>query len=849
MEFQHDWAGAHTELMQVINADANLRGSPGAEPYQAPQYAFRAANETSQSLLGLAGDVSNLGKVQAELKKQKQNQDNHSWMVEEFSNIQKDYQAFAEQNKNNPDFADSFKTFSEDRLNQSYLSAPNSDAISLLKAHALTFTNGAYAQYRHFNEQKDIERSLLSFDTSLENARAAMTADAPTDPTYAAEILSANANALHQSADAQWGKIAPETAAKLHEHIDRQIAQMSMQPNPAFSRKVINDSPYLSEEDRHALNTRLDVLDSENRSVLATQIHESFQSELAVARQNGAKISMPSEESLKAAYAPKELPRVTELYAHQVEVNNSAAGLINRLKDKNASYQNSELARASASREVDPEAVQYAQNHLKQLQDLQEKDPAAWVRTHDDISGLAQVLKSTTANATPDQWTAYNAKILERQGPPPANATAEEAARYLNLPSTQRHLLTIADATQAAELIQGKPSEAMSQLKTFLAQYPDAAQAAIAYNDAVTLPKELGIPQSIQAAALIRNERVQAEFVSAQTAVKQISADIVEKRQEFTKSVLGDHTFQAFATAMNVPFNQWASQLKGFTDGIANYAISIERNEGLKPASAAKEAIKRVISNNGGFAEVNGHKLFIPKERINDPNRIGPPWADRTDDEIADYGRRLTLELSRIDPMLVDVSPKGMNLTNMPKGASRDSVSANQYIRDLITQSGFFYPAPHGQGGYLYVSGDNGPIQVHDIAGNPFYMAWDSAGRFSRPVTTNQSTPWATGTTVPSPLPEAKEQPKSSYPINYKDNPSMFPDWSTDYPETTHWPTNALGWQMQEQAKKLLEQHKMIKTGATQLPKPSSVAPPIKHRFQWFDPNAKDPTSFDLRNF
>jgi hypothetical protein len=173
-----------------------------------------------------------------------------------------------------------------------------------------------------------------------------------------------------------------------------------------------------------------------------------------------------------------------------------------------------------------------------------------------------------------------------------------------------------------------------------------------------------------------------------------------------------------------------------------------------------KTAVERVISNNYGFADVHGHMMAVAKQRLYG----GPP---RTDDEIKDIGRRLSVALRDVPIQEISVSnPKTGEsyYPGLPPNFDQTKPEHAQILRDIITSNGFWEMAAHGEMVTLKVVQPGfGGFSVLDKNNQPLTIALERLPEFNRQdfIGTQE------GGQIPVTV---KEQPSKSYPLIFGQN-------------------------------------------------------------------------------
>jgi hypothetical protein len=768
----------------TIIAESNLDGGPTG-PY-ADANAFSGG---AQGLYDLGQGVSNLGAAADKIARDNEQR----WVSSASGQFLEESAGFLEdeKNKSREDFGEATKEHLN-KLRGDYLKkAPSKRAADALSSHLSTFIASQERQARRLGANNRITNQSVEIDTTIAQTMRAFRATADT------EMIVAQRQRLLEQVDSTFGEISPAAAGKLRENIDKQFVQGVAAQNPAAARQLLDVSTNINENDRRLLGNIIDDYENAAMAEHRTVVRDSLMDSLATAKLRNQPVARP-DDSIFSVFG-KSAETTKSWFVREADAHDRALGILGDIKDKNASYQQQKLQELAdkGSGQSDLEAITTAARKVDDAARRQAQDPAGWQL--ENQLDVYQAFQKAEASGDPnDMATAFNLS-LQYQGAAPEGATPQEAAKYLDLPTHARHLMSKAQATQRSrEIRQGSASEQVAALNAMKQSFKRKEHWAQAYNDLVTLPPEgQGIPQELQLAFLIDDPAVQKQFIGAISNTEGIKGLTEDSRTEFKEKLEGDKLWRAFQRSMVGDMFGGTIPLEGYRDGILKYAYALSVG-GAKTSDAVKTALQNTIGNHIGFTEVNGQTIAVPKQRAADA--YGPQLPPRSDEEVQDLGRRMALAVRELDTRSVkltdDTGRSILPLSNIaPEGIERD-----QFIRDAITSRGYFVSEADGESVTLYLMGDNGVgVQLRDKSGQPFELYLDSLPSFSSKIV--------------SPIQlkqiDLKEQPQKTYDISgFEPSTSSMPDLVkklVGYQRRTNWPVTGNFWinQMQKPGYKL----------------------------------------------
>jgi hypothetical protein len=772
----------------TIIADSTIRTGP-TSPYASPD-AFGAAEGSGMAALGqgLGNVASATENIAAKMKLDDENRFVNS-SAYQFHMEASEYAA-DEKNNSQENFAGNLRAHLEKRRNEFLKQSPSGRASNRLRAALDSNIESRYSAAL----AKSVQTKFLNFhrelDKNIFDAMTAFRADAATSPEYASTNLEPMRQLMMQTIEARYGELAPDTAEKLREMVSTQLIIGTASHAPGYARQLLNEASDISEDQRTKLENHIENAENTGMRIIRAQVMEDIEDRLAAAEADRKPVKRFAPGALQAIFG-KEAGTILEMdFYRRAERKDNALETVNRFRDKNASYVQAELSKLNPESRTQPEraALQDAMRILNDDAERQYDDPALWLQQNNVVirEAFTQAQGLPGAEQQQEAFERAAKMLLHYQGAPPSPLAPDEAAKYLDRPKRDQHLYTKKTATEQAAMIRkGTPSQQLAALHALQASYHDKDLWHIAYSDLVNLPpKGQGIPQELQIAFLIEDPITQQDFVAAISNTEALGKLSQRDQDDFKLKLETNPTWNQFMRSMIGDNWQRAGDMADYKSGIEGYAKSIAMKERIEPGMAVEKAVDRILERHLGFAEVNGMTLAIPKSRdSNDP--------PRTDEEVHDYGRRLSLALKHIDTKQVrrDVPIERMirnrlyqqklNLfPTLPSMLGEGSLEVEQHLRDIITTAGFFMPEADGQSFTLYVMGDDhNAFQLRDKFNQPFELYLDDLPTFTTqgPAGTVFAggmgmTPW-TGPYESSGI--IKEQPDKIYNIVERERPPL----------------------------------------------------------------------------
>lgn len=696
-------------------------GSRSGGQYIPPDLFDSGAAGLQTAARGLAAAGDTMGAIaarQREENKRIQAEQDAVWVGESVESERRHWLDWlaAPSNAQNANVAGDFLKYSQSRVNDLVAQAPSQAAASRLKLALGSSITSTYGQTMEMGRKASLNRLGQSFDKRTAEMMIAYRSGG------SEAQLTESFTALNADIDQFIGTLSPELGNQLKTKYTLDLVYAAMDTNPAFAEKLVNASTLLDERQRSQL---LDSINGANKRV-AADVRATFERTRADAQtlwELGKNFNEIPLAQYEAVY-PKDVAAAHKANDDEIRLAmNGAFQEYANIQEKPPTSQFDHLTNLSKAVGGARDALK-----LKKLGEmvtdsarLFERDRAAWLlKNNREISALTDQARAVPDAERPAILAKRADALLRYQGRAPEGLDPEEAAKYLDVPEHTRSILTEGEATEYAQRINaGSPSQVLTVFDQLMAQFTDPKHRVIAFNDMVRLPTH-GVRQELQLVIQNRGAWWLDSYVGAITQASGVKALTGPDAKAIDDKIEGSPQWLVVQRALLGDNFQRAGELAGFKRGVAAYASAAVLS-GMSVGDAVKQSMDRLFNESLGFADVNGKSLAIPRQS---------PKGPRTDDQIEDLGRRLSVALRFVNPAKVDDARLGVD--SMIKG----SIERFQAVRDQITSSGFFQPTQDGQGVTLFVpDGIGGAIQVVDRKGQPFRIMYDDLPEFINDVT------------------------------------------------------------------------------------------------------------------
>lgn len=743
---------------------ASERVDGGGGAMLAPESAFDRSAGTEVAARGLsqvAGAMSEIAARQQAERKRIEEEQSVVWVGETVENERRhwlDWMA-SKDNVQDPNIAENFTKYAKDRVTALASSAPNSRAAASVRLQLGSTLTRNYSEAVEMGRRSSLAKLGQSFDARAATGMTAYRSGGKDS------MLVETLTGLYSDIDRTIGAYSSATAEQLKAKYELDGIYAAIDTSPDFARKMVAQSTWLDERQRSMLTRAID----EAVTRVDAETRYNFEQQRADARARwevGKDFNELPLSAYEAVY-PKDVARAKKAEDDSnLRVMSGVFKEYANIQEKHPLYQSQHLANLSKAIKGEEDAlkVRYLSDKVAASAKLLDQDPVAWLMTNNStVRKLTEEVRSVPAEERPEVLRRRAQAIIRMQSRAPEG---EDREKFLDLPDHNISLLTTGEAEEyAARVNRGTPSEALEAFDALMGQFPDTQHQVIAFNDMVRLPPNgKGVRQELQLAIQNRNAWWLPQYINAinqASGVRQLS---VTDTKEFNDKLEGNTKWVALQRALIGDNLQRANELAGFRQGIVAFAQSMTLN-GMSTKDSIDKSVEMLFGETLGVATVNGRPLAV--------SRASKKGQLRTDDEVMDLGRRLSVALSVVDPAKIDASI--MNLGTLPD----NDVARFQAVRDQITTQGFYQPTQDGQGVTLYIPDALGnPIQVRDKRGKPFRIMFDDLPMMLAPRTI-----YGRGTT-PSRTVQEPIYPKSLYDLMEKEGSDLM--GTTEY--RSFWP-------------------------------------------------------------
>lgn len=687
----------------VYTASGQLTGGPVS-----PEASPIAFNPVA-GLGTVAQGIGNVGDVAQGIADKKARDIATTWANDAVNRYKNESESFLQdgENQNNVNVASDYTTWSQQKLKEIAKDAPSKEAARIFQIASSDAFTSKFASAKGQGARSMLvvadKASRDSIASIVNNNRVANVRD----PSEAARGLEADYQRQLNWIESTYGKEAPNIAANLRADAAKNVALGVADTNPEFSRKIVEQSKDLQESTKQAIYSHIDSVELVRNKLVSVEFERRLDNQLAVAQVNLTPTQMPSHQEFVAVYG-KERAEVNEAkYALEFKATNDASAWYAKHADKNATYQEQKLKElVSSSITGDLSAKLVAQRVAKSAHE-QANDLGGWLMENNN--DVKQLMDMAEAAIDPFEKSAImdNAMdaMLKYQGVPPSGVSEEEAAKYFNIPTGFKAVLSDAQARQWALQMNGAPPQQKSQLiDQFYKTY--GRHSDYAWKDLERVPGNNGITMELQVANLIDSETVRAHVLGAIANPKILSGIDDKKRSEYTAELVGNNKLNMFMQWKLGDNFQGAPEASAVRSMVMSYAEALSLEGGIKAKAAIQQSVDRIVSQNIHLVSVLGSVLAIPV-------RNGDLW--RTDADASLIRDAATGLMSNFPVANVNWALVGL-----------DSNFTDNDKRALVRSQGKVVAEPNGQAASVYLNTLTGPaVQLTDMNGQPFIWKFD----------------------------------------------------------------------------------------------------------------------------
>lgn len=777
--------------VQTILASEQLEGPNFGDNAQADSFgALPGLGSVARGLSGVSAGLDTLDQRLRAQQKRRAGEDDERWVGDALyqeRNHLNEWQSRPE-NNSGEDYAKNFRQYAESRMAEYEGKAPSPQAAQAFRSAMQSFVGSRFEGALLASERTRAENVKDSFINQTSLALGTFRGSGVTPNVSAVEELLESHLDIRSRIQKVYGVQDPIIGKKLTAYVDSEIALGLAHQDPIAAKDIVNTSTALEESAKLTLINKIESMESDKKSAGRDEFNRFRADYMVLVRDGKRKDPIPLSEYQQYfdADTSKKLKADDDqrqrIYTRANKHFSELAGVAPQAQVRALNEMRGKISGAE-----DDAVYSTLEARLREVQQLQQRDPVAWLSQYND-----EVLESSRRLAatpqSPGVLSDRHFSVLRFQGPAPAGDPRPE--RYLDLPLLDRRLLTNAEVTKGRDYInQGSPAEAMTRIQEILATYPGQENQDMAFNDLAREPG--GIRQEYRLAWQNKDQWWVQSFIAAIGDAKGLSALSDKQRGALADELDGNADWKSFQQYFVGPDPSRADQIAGFKQGIMSYANYFAASQGKGLRDSVRQSVEHLLKSTMGRTSMNGQQMWIVKER-------GPGFPDRTDEEIQDLGRRLDVSLRDLDPREVDQSKfSGLEAID-PRP---DSLNRLQALRDQITRTGYFVPHNDGQYMILYVKGSAGiPFELRDKNNQAFMIKLDDLPNFATGISFGLDPTRTRVVRTEADIPGGvKTQPRDTYPLQeFPDSASLLNRtldyWGGAYQKRTNWPTNSGYW-------------------------------------------------------
>lgn len=695
--------------LETYTANVQTRGGPveAGVPESVLTRPYEALGNVGEAL-------ARTGEQIARVQQQRQKENDFRWKEDAATQLKDELIKWQNnpENSSKESVGDDYRAYADERLAAFLKEAPNNQAGELFRREMMPTVQHDYDQNLKRGEHIRFQNFQISQTKGSivdnESYRARFTVD----PDGAEDIFERSLTSRLASIQASYGKIAPANAAQMSERAVSDAVLGTMDTDPSFARHILDKYNF--------------AVDPQSREVLLNRIETAENNAKATGNFNAVKQVENSIERGYATLTPVPAPDTTLLTKHQKEQAEYEVAVANRAIDEYSklkpwNWQEQQKAIAAIDTENDPvagDAKQKLAKFVAHAQKEQTEDPAGWQQRNDpEFSKNPLWLNALPEASRPAARMVQLDRMTALQGHAPVGTDAEQAKRYLGLPTGLQKVMSISEAkASAARFNNVAPNQLTALVDAFDAEYPDSRFAAMAWNDMQNLPESDRLKMGIRVASAINNLQVRNDFLGVMSDKEPLKTE--DGKSKFATELDGNDSYRRFVSGWRGD-NQRGSELVEFRDSILKYAESISAKERLKTNAAVDKAVKRVITDNYGMMRLFGSDVPVylyPKDHA----PYSPDDVDMIAVGVNDLMGTISTDSIATDPFHFPLAPR------LPG----DQTEADQYLRKLIRESGTVAVEPDGLNATVYIRGDGAddfPFQALDKQGKPLLFPFDAA--------------------------------------------------------------------------------------------------------------------------
>lgn len=705
--------------LPTYTASGNIRGGPVASsvPEGVMTRPWSALGQLGDSLIGASSDASRMAAIAEQRKKEA----GIGWAVDRASEVKDALIKWEHdpENQGREDFGEAYRAYADEILAKTMASAPDQKAAEVLKRSITPSIQSDWDRALRRGEQTRLDNFKAGQIKSSIVANEAYRLRFSDDPGAAAELRNAELTNQLALIETAYGGVSSGFAQSLKERAVIDAVVGTMEADPALARDLLEIHQEVDAVTRDQLLGKIEQAERSNTDRASFNDLELIKNSVAVGYEKLQPVPMPDDATL-AKFSPNERAKIVQ----EVKVANGTIKEFSKIKSWRWDEQQRHIAGIDITGDPIAQNVREKLAELtKKSQEQQQTDPAGWiVANNPEFANVDARISLLPQEQQASERALMMRRLLAFQGPPPEDASPDEARQYLNQPSSFHNILTKAQAVDIARRMNAvKPNELTQSVDAFNAEYGEFA--SVAWKDLQQLPDGAGkLIMGIRVATAIKEPQVRNAFLAAQrnsepVKDKQLVSDIAAE-------VVGNTTLSMFVQGWKGDGSQRRDELDEFEQSINAYALSLaspslkNQGKGMKAPAAVELAVKQVISDNYGIVSVKGSHLPIHKHPEN--------HKSFTNEELNLIGGGIQAEILKMNVDQINTDPFHFPIAErLPK----DSTEKKNYLQRTIMKTATPVIEPDGLSFTIYARGEgenDQPFQLRDADGKPFKWEFDA---------------------------------------------------------------------------------------------------------------------------
>lgn len=739
-------------MAKIPQPFANVSASTGSILSEAPMGAFGNSGLSSiaSGLQDLGRGIQINSKLRKEIEEKEKQRKDTMWVNQAISNYNRGLTDFEvdPQNQGRTDYLPSFLSKAESDSETFAKEAPSPEALEKFNEHARTTVDSRYARTASKQANNELLMDITQLDSSWGQSLSSYHQLSSSDAEGAAIDLQINLANNAEAIMELYGGVSLDVARKRVAKRIEETAMALADKNPEQARELTIESPFLEEQARQVLLNKIDAKKQEGSLLLKEDFNTAREKVIIRSQKEGVRSDLPLSDY--QAVFPGEQAEVMKKRDDAIMASyESAHRFVSSVKGELPGIKAQKATELEQSLETENELKAFAnviQPALVRDQRLFEDDSVQWLSENNEqvqliakeLTALEESGSNTGADGLPGVLPnieegpvvadpalsaglreQYYSALLRYQGFP---TEGSDPTKFMNRPPGQRTILTKKQANYYSNQINsGTIDDAVNTIRGILNQYPNDELRAHAIADLTTLPQEKIKPE-YQVAFQNADQSWLPDYLGAIKGAGDLASMSVIDNAKLKVAVSSNPSWNSFLKSTSGPQGQRSAELAGYFNAVETYAKAKVIKNGVTPAKAAEEAVAQLLKStmapvqirgtSGIFSGGSNQELWLPREMF---GKI------HSDEELANYGRRMGMAVTAIHPD--DVDPNQFPAYSIQS----DPEKRRRLIRQQIKETAQYYPDPGGLTYRLTVksSVDGSQVDLRTKDGKLFQLPLD----------------------------------------------------------------------------------------------------------------------------